>query len=440
MALKIYQMVVWAVMIQVALFYGINLLLTRRENRLPADILEGVTLCTSFYICWTGLNKTPAAFITMVLLILYVIIAFKEKIWYKALAMFSAMMVAAFVEMGLNFFYYRIVTKDIWIGNNISVQNSIYVTVCCILQLLAYIALSKVYALRRTRDLHLDRNAVFFFLVPISQYLLFACYTVQGQRYQGMFYKMVNRPMMYAGILIAVVADILIFRALIDYSTARHNKLRLAELEYEQKLSQNYYDSIRKNAEQLMKYKHDFNNIVSTAYSLLSSADPEQRERGMQILGELYQKNLKNPIIPHYCANSTINAVIFDKMNAADERGVELVTDINIPENMKVELTDLCSVFANLIDNAFASAEKSKNKRVELSAHTDVGCLFVLAKNYPDEMPQMPAKKSHFKNGKFSEHGYGLDIIRGVAEKYDGSLEMRTENGCVEILAVLKIA
>ena len=58
MALKIYQMVVWAVMIQVALFYGINLLLTRRENRLPADILEGVTLCTSFYICWTGLNKT----------------------------------------------------------------------------------------------------------------------------------------------------------------------------------------------------------------------------------------------------------------------------------------------------------------------------------------------------------------------------------------------
>lgn len=30
MALKIYQMVVWAVMIQVALFYGINLLLTRR--------------------------------------------------------------------------------------------------------------------------------------------------------------------------------------------------------------------------------------------------------------------------------------------------------------------------------------------------------------------------------------------------------------------------
>lgn len=250
---------------------------------------------------------------------------------------------------------------------------------------------------------------------------------------------MINKPMMYAGIVITVVADILIFKALLDYSTARHNKLRLAELEYEQKLSQNYYDSIRKNAEQLMKYKHDFNNIVSTAYSLLSSADPEQRERGMQILSELYQKNLKNLIIPHYCANSTINAVIFDKMNAADERGVELFTDINIPENMNVELTDLCSVFANLIDNAFASAEKSKNNGVDLSAHTDIGCLFVLAKNYPDEMPQMPVKKSHFKNGKFSEHGYGLDIIRGVAEKYDGSLEMRTENGCVEILAVLKL-
>ena len=100
----------------------------------------------------------------------------------------------------------------------------------------------------------------------------------------------------------------------------------------------------------------------------------------------------------------------------------------------------MCSVFANLIDNAFANAEKSKNNRVDLSAHTDIGCLFVLAKNYPDEMPQLPAKRSHFKNGKFSEHGYGLDIIRGVAEKYGGSLEMRTENGCVEILAVLKIA
>ena len=436
--LKIIQTILHGGVSFMTYFVGLHICLTRREKYQISSMLIAIAAVGfNIYIIASLNHYKVFGMIDFAMFISCAMLRFKEKAPFKLLIVFLLNALSMLCELVLDVFFFP--PGQMFTGTDYNLKNIAFIITYIIFYSAMLYILSGAVKSIRSNELHFDKYATFFFLVPISQYLLFASSTLNTRKKPEVFQQMINKPMMYAGIVITVVADILIFKALLDYSTARHNKLRLAELEYEQKLSQNYYDSIRKNAEQLMKYKHDFNNIVSTAYSLLSSADPEQRERGMQILGELYQKNLKNPIIPHYCANSTINAVIFDKMNAADERGVELVTDINIPENMKVELTDLCSVFANLIDNAFASAEKSKNNKVELSAHTDIGCLFVLAKNYPDEMPQLPAKKSHFKNGKFSEHGYGLDIIRGVAEKYDGSLEMRTENGCVEILAVLKL-
>ena len=108
-----------------------------------------------------------------------------------------------------------------------------------------------------------------------------------------------------------------------------------------------------------------------------------------------------------------------------------------ISENINnIELMDLCSVFSNLIDNAFNAAGKSKNKKVELYAWLNVGYMFVKTCNYPDETPDINEKKN--KRGLTDKHGYGIEILHDLCEKYDGEFIFSSENDMVSAVCSLR--
>lgn len=131
------------------------------------------------------------------------------------------------------------------------------------------------------------------------------------------------------------------------------------------------------------------------------------------------------------------DAIIYDKMNLAEKLGVDFSVDVNIPEETELDLTDLCSIFTNLIDNALNSAKESFCKKAELSAKYDMGMIFVISKNYPDSVPEIRSTQDHFSGGQLSKHGYGLSILNDIAKKYDGSVKIKTDDA-VEILVAVK--
>lgn len=104
---------------------------------------------------------------------------------------------------------------------------------------------------------------------------------------------------------------------------------------------------------------------------------------------------------------------------------------LDIPDELDIELTDLCSIFTNLIDNAFDSACKSKNKTVELNVWCELGYLFVRTINYPDTINDISPRKKHSSD---DIHGYGLHILNDISEKYDGCFNIESSDD--KVLAV----
>lgn len=441
MALKIIQVLIRTLGINTSIFYYFELNFTRRDNKLAKPLfwsMAALNFIWGFWIGYTDITDSFFALFSVTPILVALALCYKESFFYKLIIFIVASVIGA---VGCEFLV-QVIIQLIYDGKPLDLTEVSFKTTLglCIMTVLVFVMYHLVTNIAKSLRLgrfHADKSLIFFVLVILSQFFLTLNLNNQYTNYREIFDKYCFFPFYFIGVILSVVSDILLFKVLMDNCTARYNKLKLAELEYERKLSLNYYENISKNAEMIMKYKHDFNNILGTAYCLIQTDDRDSKQQGMKMLDELFEKN-KAASIPYYCKNPLINAIIYDKSNSAKELGIDFSAHIDIPEEIKMELTDLCSIFTNLIDNAFKSAKESKCKKVELSVRYDMEMLFVISKNYPDSTPSFEKHQRKLGKERLSAHGYGLDILNDIAQKYQGSVKIKTEAESVEVLVAVK--
>jgi sensor histidine kinase regulating citrate/malate metabolism len=252
------------------------------------------------------------------------------------------------------------------------------------------------------------------------------------------FWSLVRTLLVISAFFIMGLSLFLLYRAMNENYRAKQSQMKLAQLEYNQRLSESYFENITQSAQMLMKYKHDFNNMITTALHMVNSNDESTKKQGVQLLEQIKEKNSETAI-PFYCKNPVVNTILFDKSSRAKTEGIDFTTDVKLPERLDIELTDLCSIFSNLIDNGLRSACGSDDNRLELKAWCDTGYMFVRTKNYPDDDFELPSQDKQFDLAKPSQHGYGLSILKELAEKYSGSFEIKKQGSAVEAMCCVSL-
>ena len=195
--------------------------------------------------------------------------------------------------------------------------------------------------------------------------------------------------------------------------------MRNEQLEYERSTQYRYYEKINELQHEIMKYRHDFNNVLTTAMNLYTY--PDTAEKGKEMLDELSRKNQSNKM-PFYCANNIVNAILWDKSNTAKESGVTLDCDANLSNDIPVDDVDLCCLIVNMLDNAIRGAKAAESdKSIGIKIKEENGRIYISVSNYADMLDfesteKLPSTKAN-KN-----HGYGTEIIRNIVQKYDGDV------------------
>ena len=97
-----------------------------------------------------------------------------------------------------------------------------------------------------------------------------------------------------------------------------------------------------------------------------------------------------------------------------------------------MEDIDLCRMLTNILDNAIEGCQKVSEERrfVRLNLISKDNFLFVKCENACDES-LLKIANGKYKSTKndMARHGYGLKIIREIAEKYNGILNVQAHNG-----------
>ena len=218
--------------------------------------------------------------------------------------------------------------------------------------------------------------------------------------------------------------------ALLHYVVSLENKAALEEelrsTRHAMELEQIHYKSVEERREELARIRHDFNNQLAAIGYLIRMEETADAEKMIRQLSEDIEDTRENP----YCAIPVVNAVLSEKEVVCREKDILLQTELDIPYTLSVEPLHLCSIFANLLDNAIRGAEECGRKPSSISLTSAVAGDYLLIKTVnPANPPQTP------KPG----HGYGSRILAELAEQYEGSFQSSYENGVYTAVVSLLI-
>lgn len=109
-----------------------------------------------------------------------------------------------------------------------------------------------------------------------------------------------------------------------------------------------------------------------------------------------------------------------------------------------IEDIDLCSIFINLFDNAIECCKHNKSKEnnfIKVKAGKKGGYLVVKFINWCDGELKISEKKTFMTTKKNRKnHGYGLKILKEIADKYGGDFKLKAEDNIFEATLYLKVS
>lgn len=188
----------------------------------------------------------------------------------------------------------------------------------------------------------------------------------------------------------------------------------LQDIHYTMELERAHYRTIQERREDLARIRHDFNNQLATVSLLIQSGEGSDAQSMLRQLGENIAATREEP----YCSVPVINAVLTEKTALCKKEGIQLEVVLELPDTLTIDPLHLCSIFANLLDNAAKAAKDTEAPTILLSSAVAGDYLFIKTIN-PSLPPKTPDKG----------HGYGSKILKQLSAKYDGSYQTSYENG-----------
>lgn len=237
-------------------------------------------------------------------------------------------------------------------------------------------------------------------------------------------------------VICVALSDLLVFWLMSDIIKKNKAVNELNLLRQTEEFNRQYIENLKSEYETVRKFRHDCKNSFLTISALLENGEIQKAQSQIEeSLGAM-----KETEIFISTDNAVVNAVANAKLSTAKSLGIEckclVAKDIS-----GIGDTDLCRLLSNMLDNAITACKNDSGSglgRIELSIRADGPGYFFSVKNTVSHsvLESNPELRSTKENS--AEHGYGVRIIREIAEKYDGRSDFYEEDGMFCCSAYLK--
>ncbi len=278
------------------------------------------------------------------------------------------------------------------------------------------------------------------YLKKISWYHLVLCVAMGlclvffvAQAEVGMFFngKTIANSITMGLLLLACIVIIIVIVTFIIVDVNR----KYYQMENESKdeyleIQEKYYKMLDYKDKETRKINHDLKAHLGCIEAFLTDENYEEAKRYIK---QLKNNTIKRIDMPFQSGNDIINAVLNDVAKEAEKHGTKIVLTGTLPKDLKIKSPELCSLFYNLLSN---SEEAMKNYQGNLPREIYVDISFykrsigIAVRNpveKPVEIEKLDKRYTSKKDKKL--HGYGMENIKGIVEKYKGFLELENKDG-----------
>lgn len=227
---------------------------------------------------------------------------------------------------------------------------------------------------------------------------------------------------------IVTLVSLVILTLGIDKNIAQNYYLKVNELIEEQfKKQVACYEKIEESHKEIRAIKHDMKNHLISMQGLLQEKKFEELEKYINDI----RKNVESKMILISTGNTIVDSILNEKYAMAHENQIHMDIKVGIEEDIDMELTDLCIILSNSIDNAIEACERIEDpdkRKISIGCHYRAGYfLYEITNTMKEErVSKLKNKISTIKKDK-KNHGFGIGNIKQSVSKYDG--EFKTSSG-----------
>lgn len=258
-----------------------------------------------------------------------------------------------------------------------------------------------------------------------------------------LYYAIAYSLPLWMFVLIVVVGtlcgpvDLLLFRALEESEKRELSRERVRLLEEQLQAQEEYLQRLSADIDEARRVREDVARELAAVDELL-----EQREAEAASQGLLKAVGIMDSASKRSCEHLVVDALVSMKAAVCEESGIRLSLDLALADDIPLPSVELCAVFSNLLDNAVnACAQVPASARfIELKARVDAGYLVVRMENSCVPLRAGERRRSpRSRGGRLPEHGWGLSILKTLADRHDGKLETVQEEGTYRTALILKV-
>lgn len=264
------------------------------------------------------------------------------------------------------------------------------------------------------------KTILLFFLLPLAYYILEYAFTV----YTDLLYT--------GGPVVIDFMDsfiVLFFFVLSMLSLDFSNKKNEAErknllLTTAATQAQKEIEQLSISQKQAAIYRHDLRHHMTFLQNCIVE---NKRDQALKYMHQICT-DIDNSRVIRYCNNEAINLILSSYADQAKEVGIDIQILVTATDFARFQITDLCSLFANALENAIHACKKipaSEKRYITLKVFekNDRICIKI-ANNYI----QNPIFENEIPTSHETNHGIGVRSMISVVEKYHGVYGFFTEN------------
>lgn len=195
----------------------------------------------------------------------------------------------------------------------------------------------------------------------------------------------------------------------------------------------NQLEVIEESGGRLRALRHDMKNHILHLRAELRQGNEEDALRYLEEM----EAELQTPGEYAKTGNREIDSLLNYKLQKAAQILSSVTCHVNVPAELMPKSFDINVILGNLLDNAIEAAQDSGEKWLQFTMRADRGVLLLRVANSFSKMPQRKGKTFLSAKRENGEHGIGLQNVRRMVERQNGSLEIVYEDGAFAVEVML---
>lgn len=194
------------------------------------------------------------------------------------------------------------------------------------------------------------------------------------------------------------------------------------------RIQQQYYQNIYDNDREMRRFRHDISSQLSCLKLLLTDGKTEEALEHLQEIGDHFEELA----IPKYhTGNEMLDVIINQKIQEAGGKDISIEFEGRMDKPDFMDMYDLCTLFSNMLDNSMEAYETIQNygEAITVSVLTHRNTVLFRFTNPATAEMYEAIRHGGTTKADTENHGFGMENIRRVVDKYGGETEYLFQDG-----------